>query len=210
MNSKKDFENLLIPADIFKVICMDERKLREELIVNPVHLPGATYSLIDTVKFLYGYSEEKAWELFSKVGIPLGTHIDDHVSKEGESVGCGYAKLVETCPEKVLAPEAIKAAERLLRVARLGGEVFCCLGEHHAKYAVINHKKGFSISHKKASLIGVFSCDVWAAGYYANYLSQFDSRINGKEMKKHVEKIFRAAVTTLSLGEINEFVVLEG
>ena len=84
-----NIESLLVPANIFRIACVDERKVQEVNKTNPVNLPGATYCLVDALKALYGYSEEDAWQVLSKVNIPICSHIDNHIVGDHEENGCG-------------------------------------------------------------------------------------------------------------------------
>ncbi len=201
-----NIESLLVPANIFRIACVDERKVQEVNKTNPVNLPGATYCLVDALKALYGYSEEDAWQVLSKVNIPICSHIDNHIVGDHEENGCGYAKLVETKPKAVLAAEPIKSVSRLLKISELGGEILHYIGGHQAKLAVINNKQGFSIDQDQLPVLGIFSCDVWAAKYYSHFIKQYDQKVNPKKMANHIEKVFIATVKTLTKGAIKEFI----
>ncbi|MFH0791806.1 MAG: hypothetical protein V1905_01145 [bacterium] len=204
-----DLYSLLTPANIFRLVCIDERNVKEKNQTNPVNLPGATYSLVDAIKALYRYSEEDAWEMISRVSIPISAHIDDHIDSKHEGLGCGYARLVETVPKKVCAVEAIKSVDRLLRVSERGGEVLHYLEEHQAKMAVLNYKQGFSVDQDELPLLGILSCDIWAAEYYAIYLKQYDNKIDPQAVAKHIEKIFIATVRVLTNQKISRFMRLK-
>lgn len=204
-----DLYSLLTPANIFRLVCIDERSIKEKNQTNPVNLPGATYSLVDAVKTLYHYSEADAWELISKVSVPISAHIDDHIDSKHEGLGCGYARLVETVPEKVYAVEAVKSVDRLLKISENGGQILHYLEEHQPKMAVLNYKQGFSVDQDELPALGILSCDIWAAEYYAVYLKQYDNRIDPRAVAKHIEKIFIATVKTLTDRKISRFIRLK-
>lgn len=204
-----NFANLLLPANFFRVVCVDERTVKEKNRTNPVKLPGATYAVVDALKTLYRYTEESAWKIIQEARVPIATHLDDHFDPSMEVVGCGYAKLVETQPQSVFAVEAVKTAERLTVVSQFGGEILHYLGHHTAKYAVINRRQGFSLDQNKLPTLGIFSCDTWAAKYYAVFLKQIDPQINPDEFQDHIEKVFRATVETLTSKKISDFVIIE-
>jgi len=204
-----DLKNLLVPADVFRIVCIDERQIEEDNKTNPVNLPGATYCLVDALKVLYRYSENDAWDVLKKVGIPITTHIDNHISSEHEGLGCGYAMLVETNPKKVFAVEPIKSVVRLLKVNCVGGEVLHYLNNHQAKAAVINYKQGTSIDQDELPILGLFSCDVWAAKYYAQFIKQYDEKIDPQKFADHIEKVFISTVKTLTKNKINRFIRLK-
>ncbi len=184
-----ELEKYLFPADGDLIRCVDERQALDQ--TNGVEIPGGIYGIIDAIKTLKGVSEEAAWELALKSGIPIGAHVDEH---HGER-GCGYAKLVEVSPAAVSAPEAVSAADRLARVEAAGGTVMHYLGQHRPTHASLNYREGFSLDPDRAlqDNLGIFNCDIWAAGAFAQKLG-----IDRQQMMQHIEQVFRQTVAALS------------
>lgn len=184
-----DPEQYLLPADINLIRCVDERQATDA--TNGVEIPGGIYGIIDAVKVLANVSEDEAWRMVRVAGIPFGAHVDDHHGARG----CGYANKVENDPQAVLAPEKVVAQERLDRVRQANGVVMHYLGEHHATHATINFREGFSFDPDKASEhgLGVFNCDAWAVGEYAQRLG-----MNPNVMEEHMIRIYKATVTALT------------
>lgn len=184
-----NLELYLLPANIDLIRCVDERQAEDA--TNGVEIPGGIYGIIDAIKAIKGLTEEQAWQLAQESDIPIDAHVDDH---HGAS-GCGYAKLVETDPSKVGAPEAILAKQRLERVRQAGGNILHYIGDHKPTHATINNRTGFSLDPDQAMIdgLGVFNYDAWAAREYANRLN-----INPEKFAKHIENVFKQTVTALT------------
>ncbi|MFZ5845196.1 MAG: cadmium-containing carbonic anhydrase [Patescibacteria group bacterium] len=185
-----NFETYLLPADLNLIRCVDERQAEDA--TNGIELPGGTYSIIDFLKTHLGISEEEAWEKAQETGIPMGGHVDNHHGPQG----CGYAKLVETNPQAVSAPEAVPAASRLAKIEEApNGQVMHYLGEHRPTHAVINHRVGFSLDPDKAVAggLGIFNFDAWAVSEYAQRLG-----VDPQIMTSHLLQVYRQTVTALT------------
>jgi hypothetical protein len=208
-SNKIKSDEYLVKADIGKIACVDERNVLDDTDnLIAVKIPGGVYGIVDALKSVLHISEDKAWNIVARANLPIVIHTGpehghypNEVGKVGPK-GCGYAKLVQNSPEKVSAPEAVGAGERLERVKKLGGKIYIVTGEHKIDRVVIVRKEGMTINQKRAleNGVGILDCDVWATGVYADKINEVDPGINlnKEEFVEQITKEFRAVAAVLA------------
>jgi len=184
-----EIKHFIQPASKGLIRCVDERQALDAH--NGIEVPGGIYGVVDAYKAITGADEEKAWQVVLRSGVPIGAHIDAHHG----ALGCGYARLVQTTPKSVLAPEAVTAESRLARVQAAQGTVMHYEGDHRPTTAIINDKDGYSFDPDQAlkNGLGVFNLDRWALPQIGEKLG-----IDPQVFTDHVEKAFRKTVTELT------------
>ncbi len=225
MNKENMKENMqpvdyLKKADIKEIGCVDERpkkrKNADTIWKLSVKIPGATYGIVDGLKEVLSVDEDRAWEIVERSGLPIQIHFGPehgHGEENEDNVGplgCGYANLVENHPEKIGAPEAVKANDRLKRVEGLHGSHYNVYGPHDIKHAIVVTREGVSIDTESsfADGVGILSCDLWAASAYAEMINAanpeiaLDKDVFTKQIAHQFELVVAALAPTLKIEEI--------
>ncbi len=200
-------------ADIKNIGCVDERPKendgtqfnQEELAVK---IPGGIYGIVDGLKAVLSVDEARAWQIVERAKLPIQIHFGpEHGHGEsGEEkigpLGCGYANLVENHPEKIGAPEAVNAGDRLKKIEGLSGSHYNVYGPHDIKHTVMVSREGMSIDTETsfANGTGILSCDLWAAAAYAKIISKTnpDIRLDADVFVKQIAKQFKLVVDALA------------
>lgn len=194
------FKEFLIPADINKLRCVDERNAADQ--TNGVQIQGATSGIVDALKTAKNISEDQAWSIVASTGVPLDGHVDDHHGPNG----CGYNNRVETDPSTVGAPERQSAAKRLTRIQP--ERVLHYIGQHNPSYATINFVVDTTLNSNRilASGEGTFNLDAWALMPLATKLGL--SHDESARFVTHIIESYKKTIITLTNSAISSFVEL--
>lgn len=187
--SEIPFKEYLVPADMTKLRCVDERKANQ---TNGVQIQGASSGIVDALKVVLNMSEDDAWNLVKQKGLPL----DGHDDNSHGPLGCGYNKKVETDHAVVLAPEEVPAASRLERI-----DAACVLhyqGEHTPMHATINFVPDTTLDTNRilSEGQGTFNLDAWSLVSYAQKLEL--SHNQTAQFVSHIVDSYKATVTALA------------
>lgn len=196
-----NFKEFLIPADLNKIRCVDERHASNQ--TSGIQIQGATSGIIDALKIARPpISEESAWKLVRDCGIPVDGHDDTHHGQNG----CGYNNRVEKDPSTVDAPEVVTAASRLSRVQP--ERILHYEGDHNPKFATINFVPNTTIDTNGilSAGKGTFNLDAWALLSIAAKLGL--THDESARFVTHIVDSYKQTVLTLTNSAISSFVEL--